>query len=72
TDVPLSEILAVMDPSDAARARATLNGAVETGERFTLEVGVPDTDGVSHRTFVRGGVLAQSPNRVSAISIVLD
>lgn len=71
-DVLLSQLFAVLDPEDAARARATLNGAVETGERFTLEVAVPDAHGVSRRTFVRGGVLAQSPNRVSAISIVLD
>ena len=72
TAVSLAEILEGMTPADAALARETLGHAVESGERFTLEVGVPDDDGVSHRVFVRGGVLAQQPHRVSAITIVLD
>lgn len=72
TALSLADILKGMTPADAAQAREALTRAVETGERFSLEVGVRDDSGVSHRVFVRGGVLAHQPGRVSAITIVLD
>ena len=70
--VSLANILEGMSPADVALSREKLTGAMESGERFSFEVSVPDDDGVIHRVFVRGGVLAQQPGRVSAITIVLD
>lgn len=72
TSVPLPQILEQMTQADAALSREALTRALETGERFSLEVAVPDASGVRHRVFVRGGVLARQPARVSAITIVLD
>lgn len=70
--VTLSAALHRLSDQDAALVREKLTHALMTGESISYEVSVLDDNGEPHRVFVRGGVSADSPRRLTGVSIVLN
>ena len=57
---------------DAALVREKMRHALATGEPISYEVRARDDAGTWHRVFVRGGLSASSPRRLTGVSIILD